>query len=123
MLLNVGIFAHLIRVFVNSIMLMELPDIILVLVIKAIWVPTVESLYVLAIAIMQEYAQLQIHAHAIEEEWGLTVKLIVDVEDMGLVTLMEHAIVIQASYLILHLKNVNSAALVKSAQTVMDQIS
>ena len=82
MLLNVGIFAHLIRVFVNSIMLMELPDIILVLVIKAIWVPTVESLYVLAIAIMQEYAQLQIHAHAIEEEWGLTVKLIVDVEDM-----------------------------------------
>lgn len=123
MLLNVVIFAHLTKVFVNSIMLMELPDITLVHVTKVIWVPTVEFRYVLAIVIMQEYAQLQILAHVTEEEWVRTVRLIVDVEDMELVILMEHATVMQASHLTLPPKNANSAAMAKLLQTAMNLIS
>lgn len=123
MLSNAGIFAHLTKVSANSIMLMELPGTTLVHVIKDIWAPTVLSLYVLAIVTMQEYAQLQTHVLAIEGEWVPIVRLIVDAEDMELVILMQHVVVIQDSCSILLPKNANLAALAKQVQAVMDLVS
>jgi hypothetical protein len=120
--MNVATFAPSTKVLVDWPILKEIIVTSIAPALMDILEPLAPSPFALATVTMLELALAQIFALALEEKWEQIAKLIVDVEDMELAILTEHANAIQVITTMQLPKNAKLLAMVSQVLTVTARI-